>query len=54
MKFAITTLISLLLSSCIFVEGQIIKEPQDIKVSNDLEKFAYWDRCATVDVSDKN
>lgn len=54
MKLAITAIISLLLSSCIFVEGQIIKEPEDIKVSDSLERFAYWDRCATVDVTDKN
>jgi hypothetical protein len=54
MKFALTIIVSILLSSCIFVEGQIIKEPQDIEVSKDLERFAYWERCATVDVTDKN
>ncbi len=51
MKLTIT-LLFLLLSSCIYVEGQVIKEPQDVKVRDSLERFAYWERCATVDVTE--
>lgn len=53
MKLPIIVL-SLILSSCIYVEGQVIQEPKDIKVRDSLERFAYWERCATVDVTKKN
>lgn len=47
-------ILSLILSSCIYVEGQIIQEPKDVKIRDSSERFAYWERCATVDVTEKN
>lgn len=41
---------SLFLTSCLYVEGQVIDMPEDVVVG-DLTRFAYWERHATVDVT---
>lgn len=51
MKWILTIPIVLLLSSCLFVEGQIIEEPEDVVVTSSVEKFAVWDKCGLVDVT---
>ena len=50
----IPALTFLLLSSCLYVEGQVIEEPKDIKVRDSQDRLAYWERCGTVDVTEKN
>lgn len=53
MRWIFITLSSILLSACLYVEGQIIDEPKDVVVGNTTTKFASWEQYATVDVSDK-
>lgn len=53
MRWILLGLVSLLLSACLFVEGQIIEEPKDVVVGNTTAKYASWEQYATVDVSEK-
>lgn len=42
---------ALLLSSCLYTEGQVIDMPEDVVVG-DISRFAYWERQATIDVTE--
>lgn len=53
MRWIFILLTSILLSACLYVEGQVIEEPQDVVVGNTTTKYASWEQYATVDVSEK-
>ncbi len=39
------------LTSCIYTEGQIINEPEDIVVSSKVYQYSPWNPCGSVDVT---
>ncbi|PJD92867.1 MAG: hypothetical protein CK424_04655 [Legionella sp.] len=40
-----------LLSSCIYTEGQIINEPEDVVVSSKVYKYTPWYPCGSPDIT---
>lgn len=54
MKLILIFLTTLLLSACIYTEGSIIKEPQDVVVRDSITKFGYCEDCGSVDVTNSS
>lgn len=51
MKWLLPLLLLILLSSCLYIEGAVIEEPKDVVVDNSLSRFAVWEKCGLIDVS---
>ncbi|MDP3562219.1 MAG: hypothetical protein Q8R83_08600 [Legionellaceae bacterium] len=52
MKWIAISPLFFLLTSCIFTEGTMIVEPEDIAVTPQAYQFAPFTQCGVVDVTD--
>lgn len=51
MKWIPLTSLCFLLSSCIYTEGQIIREPEDVVISSKAYQLTPWYPCHSMDIT---